>query len=415
MKKLASLLLAFCLCLGLMVPVLADYPSTAEEANKAYGMRTSFSDDYDNFVEDPFELYNMVMNMDGTISPGELNSSFKGYYVVSSDTVFTLVNRCVSDDYYVYLIREAFVKNEDGVYVLSYDDSRGSSLRYNGFKTDMMYEGEPGEPQYRVYLGEGETYDYVESNGNTVSKALCGKSVSFNASTLCKGIAEPGDDVIYKLTIWSAYPLQGYWRASLYYKVDDEAAAKIMAQGKDEDIEPITVENPFADVSADSYYYDPVRWALQKGITTGMSENSFGPELTCTRGQVVTFLWRANGCPEPASTENPFTDVKQSDYFYKPVLWALEQGITTGTTATTFAPGATCTSAHVLTFLWRASGEPFAVGNSELADTYSGQWYSDALLWADVTGLLDGPDTPFAPSNNSPRADIVTYLYRSMG
>ncbi len=169
--------------------------------------------------------------------------------------------------------------------------------------------------------------------------------------------------------------------------------------------------NPFTDVPADAYYHDAVLWAYENSITTGTSDTTFGPKDTCTRGQVVTFLWRAKGCPEPTSKNNPFTDVKETDYFYKAVLWAVEQGITNGVTATTFGPKDTCSSGHIVTFLWRANGKPAATGNSALAEANPGQWYTDAIAWADTAGLLSSSDVAFAPKNNSPRADVVTYLY----
>lgn len=176
-----------------------------------------------------------------------------------------------------------------------------------------------------------------------------------------------------------------------------------------------TAKNPFKDVSEGSYYYKPVLWALQIGVTSGTTATTFTPNDACTRGQVVTFLWRAKGCPEPSSTSNPFADVNSNDYYYKAVLWAVEKGITSGTSATTFSPNATCTSSQVLTFLWRSNNKPVANGNSSLAKQHSGQYYTDAVAWADSTGLLSDTVANFAPNNNSPRSDIVTYLYRNAG
>jgi len=154
---------------------------------------------------------------------------------------------------------------------------------------------------------------------------------------------------------------------------------------------------------------------LQNGVTSGTTATTFAPNDTCTRGQVVTFLWRAKGSPEPSSTSNPFADVRSSDYYYKAVLWAVEQDITSGTSATAFSPYETCTSGQVLTFLWRSNNQPSANGASSLAQQYSGQYYTDALAWADSTGLLTDTVTNFSPNNNSPRSDIVPYLYRHAG
>ena len=115
--------------------------------------------------------------------------------------------------------------------------------------------------------------------------------------------------------------------------------------------------SPFTDVSPDDYFYSPVLWAVGGDVTQGVSDGKFAPYTTCTRGQVVTFLWRAMGFPDSQNETNPFTDVRESDYFCKPVLWAVEQDITNGTSATAFSPEETCSCAHILTFLWRAMGK----------------------------------------------------------
>ena len=184
-------------------------------------------------------------------------------------------------------------------------------------------------------------------------------------------------------------------------------------------ITPTSAQNPaasaetaFSDVSADAYYADAVNWAVAQGVTNGVSATNFAPADTCTRGQVATFLWRAKGCPEPATTDNPFTDVDPSSAFYKAILWAAESGITAGTSDTTFSPGNPCTRAHVVTFLWRSQGKPDASGAAPLADSFPQGYYTDAVRWADSAGLLNGTAEAFAPSALCPRADIVTYLYR---
>lgn len=170
-------------------------------------------------------------------------------------------------------------------------------------------------------------------------------------------------------------------------------------------------ENPFTDVSKSDFYYDAVIWANKSGVTGGYADNTFRPAATCTRGQVVTFLWRAQGCPEPTSTANPFTDVKSSAYYYKAVLWAVEKGITGGYADNTFRPDATCTSGHVVTFLWRANGQPAAGGFNEEALLHTGKFYSDAVSWAYGSNLLYG--VRFDPTANSPRSEIVLYLFRN--
>ena len=169
----------------------------------------------------------------------------------------------------------------------------------------------------------------------------------------------------------------------------------------------------FSDVSKQDYFYEPVKWALENEITSGTSATTFSPYATCTRGQVATFLWRLNGKPEPKTTNNPFVDVKESDYFYKAVLWAVEEGITAGTSATTFSPSNNCTYAQVITFLWRAEEEPF-VENAAISNLYGDVYYKNAVAWADANGVLSGSANLFVPNNDCPRADIVTYMYYTM-
>ena len=171
------------------------------------------------------------------------------------------------------------------------------------------------------------------------------------------------------------------------------------------------------DVKKGAYYYDPVLWALnhKPQITDGVSADRFAPDKTCTRGQVVTFLWRAAGCPEPKITSNPFRDVKPSDYFCKAVLWAVENGITDGTSATTFSPNAPCTRAHVVTFLWRAEGNPTVSAKNPFRDVKNGAYYYDAVLWAGAFGITDGTsETTFSPDKPCTRGQIVTFLYRDL-
>ena len=175
-------------------------------------------------------------------------------------------------------------------------------------------------------------------------------------------------------------------------------------------------ENPFVDVKENDYFFTPVLWAVQQGITNGISATEFGPNANCTRGQIVTFLWRACGSPEPQKTENPFTDVKFTDYYYKAVLWAVESGITNGMSATTFVPDATCTRGQVATFLWRAQGKPApASGNNPFKDVKSGEYYYNAVLWAVENNITNGTgiDT-FSPDASCTRGQIVTFLYRAL-
>ena len=169
----------------------------------------------------------------------------------------------------------------------------------------------------------------------------------------------------------------------------------------------------FADVPSGAYYADAVAWAVSKGVTTGTSASTFSPDAACTRAQVVTFLWRAMGCPEPAGSAS-FADVAAGSYYSKAVAWALEKGITTGTSATTFSPDAVCTRAQVVTFLQRALGGSGG-GSTGFTDVPADAYYADAVAWAVSKGITTGTSaSTFSPNAQCSRAQIVTFLYRAM-
>ncbi len=172
----------------------------------------------------------------------------------------------------------------------------------------------------------------------------------------------------------------------------------------------------FKDVKPGAYYADAVAWAVANSVTSGTSATTFSPDAGCTRGQVVTFLWRAAGSPEPTGTKNPFKDVKSDAYYYKAVLWAVENGITSGTSATTFSPEDVCTRGQIVTFLWRANGKPTPSNTSNpFKDVKSGDYFYDAVLWAVEKGITLGTDaTHFSPSDTCTRGQVVTFLYRAV-
>lgn len=172
----------------------------------------------------------------------------------------------------------------------------------------------------------------------------------------------------------------------------------------------------FTDVQkTGEYYYDPVMWATAAGITDGMGNNQFQPNTGCTRAQLVTFLWRAAGEPEPENAKNPFTDVAAGSYYEKAVLWAVEKGITKGVDVGKFAPDQTCTRAQIVTFIYRAAGEPEVTGTNPFTDVEKNDYY-DAILWAVENGITNGvDDDKFAPDQTCTRAQGVTFLYRGIG
>ena len=172
--------------------------------------------------------------------------------------------------------------------------------------------------------------------------------------------------------------------------------------------------NPFTDVRTSDYYYDAVLWAADNGVTGGTSATTFSPNVTVTRAQMVTFLWRAHGSPK-ATGANPFTDVSTSDYYYDAVLWAVANGVTSGTSADTFGPDAAVTRAQAVTFQWRAAGSPVVSGSS-FDDVAADAYYVNAVTWAVANGITNGTGgNTFSPDVVVSRAQAVTFLYRELG
>lgn len=171
-----------------------------------------------------------------------------------------------------------------------------------------------------------------------------------------------------------------------------------------------TAANPFTDVAETAYYYDAVLWAVENGITTGKTETTFVPGETCTTAHILTFLWRASGSPEPTITENPFTDVKETDYFYKAALWASEKELVSGNV---FTPSAPCTRGQTMLYLYLLAGSPEAEP-TEFTDVAADSVYNRAISWAVTQGITTGKtETTFAPDEICTRGHIVTFLYRA--
>lgn len=177
----------------------------------------------------------------------------------------------------------------------------------------------------------------------------------------------------------------------------------------------LETELPFVDVNPRGWAYEPVRWAVEREITTGTSKETFSPEWKCTRAQVATFLWRAAGSPEPSITENPFRDIRQ-DYAYKAILWGYEKGIIKGTSTTTFTPDQTITRAQAVTFLWRYIGSPEPAASECIFNDVAQNDYYRAILWAVESGVTNGTGVgTFSPNDGCTRGQIVTFLYRLLG
>ena len=295
---------------------------------------------------------------------------------------------------------DAFLNSPNAVvycYNLSY--AHLYALSY-GYPVELL-EDEPGTPVYDIILN-------------------CGSGGS--------AIAEPDPSPANRYVLVEVQPDPGYMLESIYYQcANDPYQEVIFEQVSDTviaffmpasdiylDVYFVSQESPFKDVKESDYFYAPVLWAVSRGITTGMGNGQFAPNSSCTRAQVVTFLWRAAGEPEPMSGSNPFTDVKETDYFYKAVLWAVENGITTGMSATSFGPSRPCTRGQVVTFLYRAAGGsgPY-YGYNPFTDVKESDYYYDAVLWAVDYGITTGMSADkFGPNSTCTRGQVVTFLFR---
>ena len=179
-------------------------------------------------------------------------------------------------------------------------------------------------------------------------------------------------------------------------------------------MEDNTMLNYFVDVPASAYYYDAVLWAAEHGITGGTDATHFSPDGVCTRAQAVTFLWRAAGSPVVNYAMN-MSDVPEGAYYTEAVRWALSEGITVGTSSTTFSPDLNCSRAQIVTFLWRSEKSPAAGTVNPFTDVSTGDYYADAVLWAVKESVTSGTTaTTFSPNTNCTRAQIVTFIYRAL-
>ena len=219
---------------------------------------------------------------------------------------------------------------------------------------------------------------------------------------------------------WAIYSISIYCDTDESYILDDKQLSdtkfEFMMPPGETWIEVLFVAQkaPFVDVPEDSFYFEPILWAVYSGITNGVDDTHFAPNQPCNRAQVVTFLWRAAGEPDPISMEHNFVDVEKGGFYEKAVLWAVENGITNGIDDTHFGPNVICNRASVVTFLWRARGCPAPSSTTHpFTDVPAGCWYESPVLWALETGITNGMSaTEFGATTPCNRAQVVTFLYR---
>ena len=289
----------------------------------------------------------------------------------------------------------------------------GTGLDGENNMTVTIPTGSTGNRTYTAhwrYNGSGHSYSYY------TIKATAGAGGSISPSGNVS--VREGADQTFTIT-----PDKGYAVANV--KIDGKSIGAVKSYTFENVSRTHTIEvifmkangNPqtgvFVDVATGSYYEDAVDWAVENGITKGTDDTHFSPDGICTRAQAVTFLWRTAGSPKPEIRTMPFTDVPVGSYYYDAVLWAVENGITKGTSDTTFSPNMTCTRAQIVAFLWRSEKSPAAGTANPFADVKSTAYYADAVLWAVKENITRGTtNTTFSPDADCTRAQIVTFLWR---
>ena len=289
----------------------------------------------------------------------------------------------------------------------------GTGLTGENNLTVTIEKGSTGDRSYTAhwrYNGSGHSYSYYTIKATTGT----GGSISPSGNVSVR----EGRDQTFTIT-----PDKGYAVSNV--KIDGKSIGAVKSYTFENVRRTHTIEvifmkangNPqtgvFVDVATGSYYEDAVDWAVENGITKGTDDTHFSPDGICTRAQAVTFLWRTAGSPEPETRTMPFTDVPVGSYYYDAVLWAVENGITEGTSDTTFSPDATCSRAQIVTFLWRSEKSPASGTVAPFADVNSTAYYAGAVLWAVREDITKGTtSTTFSPDADCTRAQIVTFLWR---
>lgn len=309
---------------------------------------------------------------------------------------------------------ELFVLNDEG--------EPESQVRSDGTEVPVTPHDPPEEPDSPDDSGTPTTPSQPSGGTGTPSYAITASTADHGAVSVSPSRASYGDIVTITLA-----PDEGYDLETLAVTTAGGDGVEVRSIGDNQYTftmprSRVSIEVTFAeiiepliftDVPVDAYYYDAVYWAVENGVTNGTSTTTFSPDADVTRAQMVTFLWRAYGSPQ-ATGSNPFTDVSPSDYYYDAVLWAAANGVTNGTSATTFSPETAVTRSHAVTFQWRAAGSP-ATSGSHFDDVTADAYYADAVAWAVTNGITHGTGgNLFSPDVVVSRAQAVTFLFREL-
>ncbi len=335
---------------------------------------------------------NMSYNVFVPYYPMLIDSMYSGYQVSTASAKFTTEK---PDTFCTYGTSWA-------------QDAEGNWQRVSGFKT---YPSNWKDSYYFTFEGLG---GYIANAEKITGAPLKAEAKTYVADKLAALQQELYKDFVTTDELAKASDARalatenGKAMAEKAHKLGVELVEYIT---KDDALEP----GHFTDVKAGAYYEDAVKWAVDKAVTSGKTVTTFAPNESCTRAQAVTFLWRAAGSPEPTASEMTFTDVKADSYYYKAVLWAVENKITSGMSDTLFAPDATCSRSQIVTFLYRMQNSPESKAENPFTDVKADAYYANAVLWAVENGVTTGASaTTFDPAGDCTRGQIVTFLYRCL-
>ena len=394
LKQLTGVLLAVLLCFALVTPASAASPSVTDIATAALDLISSHEGTYNS----------VNANDSGAVSVGKIQ-----WHGERAHEVVRLAAQYMGPSGAIAILGQSF-----------YDEIM-SSVRWDNRSVNSV-EAEA----LRQLLGSEAGHRAEDEIGARDLSAYVNDGMK-------RGLSNP-TTLVYYCDLMNQWPVQAYniardtvnkyGGAATVDKIHEIACASPMAgilrtraynyciNIRWEGYGPTTVGG-MTDVPSDSWYAESVKWALDKGITTGTSNTTFSPDNTCTRAQAVTFLWRAMGALKPTTTVQLFTDVSASEYYYEAVLWAAEQGITSGTGNGQFSPDKECTRGEIVTFLWRAKNTPAPGGSNFFWDVSGESYCATAVDWAYVEGITTGTGGgAFSPDNSCTRAQIVTFLYR---
>ena len=426
-------------CISLTAPYTID--SVRQELTDAY--------DEGKLTHDPFYLsltanYTVTFDTDGgsavdsqpvayggqaaaPAAPAKTGYTFAGWYLEGEKFNFntpvtkdmTLTARWTANQYTITFDTDGGsaiepITQDYGTAITAPADPTKSGYTFAGWTPEipatMPAENLTVTAQWRYSGGGSSGYSYY------TIKATAGTGGSISPSGNVS--VREGRDQTFTIT-----PDKGYAVANV--KIDGKSIGAVKSYTFENVSRTHTIEvifmkangNPqtgvFVDVATGSYYEDAVDWAVENGITKGTDDTHFSPDGICTRAQAVTFLWRAAGSPKPETRAMPFTDVPVGSYYYDAVLWAVENGITKGTSETRFSPNMTCSRAQIVAFLWRSEKSPAAGSRNPFADVKSTAYYADAVLWAVKEDITKGTtNTTFSPDADCTRAQIVTFLWR---